>query len=360
MSFNKIFEIGIYKTGTSSLGKAYEILGFRHMGWNANAYDIFIKSNNYEDLYKIIDNYDAFEDGPWHDCDYKLLDLRFPNSKYIILERDDESWIKSVENHSSPLYNSNNIEDKYLEYGWLYDKELQKEKMISYKRKKYDEIKEYFKYRPNDLLIMNIKEGWDRLCFFLNKDKPIIEFPILNISKTIKKTNKIFDIGIFIGQSTNIIFKILGLNHKSDSRQLKLLYNEYKSMDLLYEIIDEYDSFDGDPWREIDYKLVNNRYPNSKFIFSYIDDDKWIDNLEKIFSPKYNINNFEEIYLNKNWIENREQYIESLIKYKNNKLNNIKKYFLDKNNILNYNLKEGWNPICDFLELKKIKIKFPV
>ena len=29
----KVFEIGLMKTGSSSLGKAYEILGYKHKGW---------------------------------------------------------------------------------------------------------------------------------------------------------------------------------------------------------------------------------------------------------------------------------------------------------------------------------------
>lgn len=360
MSFNKIFEIGIYKTGTSSLGKAYEILGYRHMGWNADAYDEFVKTNNYEILYKIIDNYDAFEDGPWHDCDYKILDIKYPNSKFIILDRDNEEWIKSVENHSSPLHNSNNIKDKYLEYGWLYDKELQKEKMIMFKNSKYDEIKNYFKNRKNDLLVMNIQDGWKPLCIFLGKEIPIINFPVLNISKKINKVNKIFDIGIFIGCSLNIIFKILGYNHKSDCNTLNELYNSYKNIDLLSDIIDNYDSFDGNPWREIDYKLIDMKYPNSKFIFSYLEDDIWINNLEKIFSPKYNINNLNETFLVKDWIINRDEYIKNLLNYKSNKLKNICEYFRNKNNILYYNLEGGWSPICNFLELKTIKINFPI
>lgn len=30
----KIFEIGLMKTGTTSLGKAYEHLGLKHKGWD--------------------------------------------------------------------------------------------------------------------------------------------------------------------------------------------------------------------------------------------------------------------------------------------------------------------------------------
>ena len=359
MSFNKIFEIGLYKTGTSSLGKAYELLGFKHMGWNADAYDKFIESNNYEDLIEIINNYDAFEDGPWHDCDYKILDKYFPNSKFIILERDDDEWIKSVEHHSSPLYNSNNIHEKYLEYGWIYDKKSQKEKMINYKKDKYNEIKEYFKYRNNDLLVMDIKEGWIPLCKFLNLNLPLFDFPVLNISKKKNKINKIFNIGIYTGHSLELIFRMLGFNHKSVTDELDYTFMKTRDVNILYDIIDKYDSFDGDPWREIDYETIDKKYPNSKFIFTYIDDVKWINNLEKIFSPNFNINNLPKYCLDTEWIYNKKNKIKNLIDYKNKKIIEINNYFHNKDNILYYDLNDGWYPLCKFMGFKLINIDFP-
>lgn len=39
----KIFEIGLMKTGTTSLGRAYEKLMFKHMGWNPELYNIWKK-----------------------------------------------------------------------------------------------------------------------------------------------------------------------------------------------------------------------------------------------------------------------------------------------------------------------------
>lgn len=357
---NKIFEIGLFKTGTSSLGKAFEILGYKHMGWNKDAYDRFIYNNNYEDLFEIINNYDTFEDGPWHDCDYKILDQRYPNSKFILLERDNNDWVKSVEQHVSPIYNSNNIEDKYLEYGWIYNKEKQKEKMIKLKTNKYNEIREYFKNRSQDLLVMDIKEGWIPLCKFLNKDIPNISFPILNISKKKDEINKIFDIGIYTGDSMSIIYNMLGFKHKSGCEYINKLYKDGNNKDLIYQIINQYESFDGDPWRDMDIELLDKLYPNSKFIYSYVDDYKWINKLELIFSPKYNINNFEEKYLNNDWVNKREECIKNLIDYKNNKLKKIVEYFKNRDNILYYNLDSKWGPLCKFLNFNEINVKFQI
>jgi hypothetical protein len=179
----KIFEIGIMKTGTSSLGLAYEKLGFKHKGWSEELYEEF-KQNKFDNIFKIIDKYDAFEDGPWHDINFIILDKKYKNSKFILLERDNESWIKSVEYHTSPKYNINNIKDKYLDYRWLKDRESLITEKIKWKNKKYKKIKEYFiqQNRYNDLLIMKITDGWPPLCKFLNVPIPNCDFPKINTS----------------------------------------------------------------------------------------------------------------------------------------------------------------------------------
>ena len=44
-------------------------------------------------------------------------------------------------------------------------------------------IKEYFRDRTDNLLVMNIcaGEGWETLCPFLNKHTPNVQFPKLNV-----------------------------------------------------------------------------------------------------------------------------------------------------------------------------------
>lgn len=189
----KIFEIGVKKTGTSSLGAAYYHLNYRAAAWNPELYDEWIETGekDYDLLFAEIEKYEAFQDGPWHDCDYKKLDVKFPGSKFILLERDDESWLKSVEKHESPEYNVNNIDSKYLYDEWIIDRESTKAKRLEWKNNKYKEIKRYFANRPEDLLIMNIcaGDGWEKLCPFLGKKPPLkpnykpFPFPCANKSK---------------------------------------------------------------------------------------------------------------------------------------------------------------------------------
>ena len=190
---NKIFEIGVMKTGTTSLGSAFDILGFKRCGWSPKIAKLFKESqNDYEILFNEINKYDAFEDGPWHDCDFRILDKKYPNSKFILLERDDTSWIRSLEHHTNRMYErANRIYDKndiqksatdFWNKGWE-DPDKFKQIMINFKNQKYKKIKNYFSERPNDLLSMKISEGWSPLCNFLNKPIPNREFPKDNITK---------------------------------------------------------------------------------------------------------------------------------------------------------------------------------
>ena len=188
MKINKIFEIGLPKTGTTSLQNAYKILGFRGQSWHPQRYRRF-KKEGIECLFPMIENFDAFEDGPWHDCDYRILDQRYPNSKFIILERNNDDWIRSKEKHESPIYNVNKIKSDFLIDDWIIDRENYIKKSIQHKETKYKGIKEYFKDRPDDLLVMNIceGEGWEKLCPFLGKPIPNEPFPLRNIAGKIKE-----------------------------------------------------------------------------------------------------------------------------------------------------------------------------
>ena len=89
---NKIFGIGFQKTGTSTLGQALEILGYRVKAETPRAL-IPILRGNFKKIQKIIDKYDALEDTPWFMI-YRQLDLLYPGSRFILTLRDKESWFR--------------------------------------------------------------------------------------------------------------------------------------------------------------------------------------------------------------------------------------------------------------------------
>ena len=171
--FNKVFEIGVPKTGTTSLGKAYSILGLKQKGWSEKLFKEW-QRGEYNNIFKTIDSFDAFQDGPWHDIRFSILDEKYPNSKFIILERDNETWYRSMEYQYKIKFQRE----------WFLNKS--KNEHINRKLKKYEKIKDYFKNRPYDLLTLNIIETddpWGKLCGFLGLPRPHHNIPFPHINK---------------------------------------------------------------------------------------------------------------------------------------------------------------------------------
>lgn len=174
-SFNKIFEIGSPKTGTSSLHDALKILGLRVKGYDRRLY-LQCLNGDFEETFAQIERFDAFEDGPWHDFDlYKQFDTRHPGSKFILLERDVDDWIKSHEAHFSAQRGARGVAP-------IENYNAERARIIEDHLEKYAEAKRYFANRPDDLLVMDISagEGWEMLCPFLGLEVPAKAFPFSN------------------------------------------------------------------------------------------------------------------------------------------------------------------------------------
>lgn len=100
----KVFVIGFHKTGTSSLGKALQILGYKVCNSLKAANQI--KAKNPEAyraalMQKAKTNlkvYNAFQDTPWFLL-YKELYAAFPNAYFILSKREENAWIRSVNKH---------------------------------------------------------------------------------------------------------------------------------------------------------------------------------------------------------------------------------------------------------------------
>ena len=79
----KVFGIGLSRTGSTSLNRALELLGYRSH---------FVKS--YDEFESSISDYDAYTHTPLVPV-WRELDQRFPGSKFILTVRDRESWVRS-------------------------------------------------------------------------------------------------------------------------------------------------------------------------------------------------------------------------------------------------------------------------
>ena len=109
----------------------------------------------FSDMTKCTDNKDAKDY-------YKLLDIQYPGSKFILNIRDVDNWILSRMNHGK-----GKLLKRHLNYH-----NCDKDEIISIWKQIYfthiKEVKNYFKNRNSDLLIFDIeKDNVDKIIDFL-------------------------------------------------------------------------------------------------------------------------------------------------------------------------------------------------
>jgi hypothetical protein len=115
----------------------------------------------------------------------RKLDVAYPGSKFILTLLSEEAWIKAVELHWNPKHNP-------YRCGWdndcftnrvhsiLYGRpDFQREVFLDRYRHHNRDVIDYFRDRPDDLLIMRMSEGagWKDLCGFLGKPVPKYPYP---------------------------------------------------------------------------------------------------------------------------------------------------------------------------------------
>ena len=181
-SQGKIFGIGLSKTGTTSLARALEILGYRTKD--------FIGVKEYRpgrldciDL-DVIDANDAFTDTPIPSF-YRELDQRYPNSKFILTIRDMDGWLKSCKKQfTRALANKETAANNSILVAMYGESVFEKEKFESGYWCYVNGVYDYFRDRKEDLLVLDIcaNEGWDKLCAFLGQPIPEVSFPKANVS----------------------------------------------------------------------------------------------------------------------------------------------------------------------------------
>ena len=186
---NKVFGIGLHKTGTSSLYNGLEELGYRSIHGTKKNSDLIIKAifekrdplyhlhrkfwqskklprdqeiEGFADLYAIIDHFVYF-------------DRQYPDAKFVLTTRQNDSWIQSIKSqiavrHDTPYY-----------HYWYFQNELQ---WVARKEMHENTVREYFAGRPDKLLEIDVTrgDGFDKLCPFLGLDVLDKPFPHKNNS----------------------------------------------------------------------------------------------------------------------------------------------------------------------------------
>ena len=189
---SKIFVLGYNKTGTKSLAKALEILGYNvlHTGESDDFIGFLDKIGNnlhmQRDILSGMDMYDCYIDYPIYEPTvFSHIVDEYPDSKYISLTKNLDGYVDSVLRDKIKR-----IRQGYFDnWNWLGvgDEEVfrnypeyQKEWVKGRAQFKHDSNVRFLNKKNIDYLDMNIcdnGDGWKELCSFLDKSVPNVEFP---------------------------------------------------------------------------------------------------------------------------------------------------------------------------------------
>jgi Sulfotransferase domain len=182
MAQQKVFGIGLSRTGTTSLTEALRILGYR-----AVHCPLSIVTFNGKRLglnTRVVDQYDAFTDSPVAGV-YRELDKSYPGSKFILTTRPIDKWIASVRRMRlsfvllEALPKVRCLAKEICGTASFFDEPA----LLRAYENHGKSVRDYFGNRAGtDLLVLDVSSGdaWDRLSSFLGHHKPSGSFPHYN------------------------------------------------------------------------------------------------------------------------------------------------------------------------------------
>src|SRR5918995_490269 len=151
----KVFGLGLSKTGTSSLGEALKILGIKTKHYPHDRKTLAdLRSGNYK--LSILEEYQGVVDIPVAPY-YAQLDSIYPDSKFILTVRDKDSWLRSTESHWRLMVETLNRkpQDKeFTEFLWasVYGTlRFNRDRCLYVYETHLRNVRDYFQNRPEDL-----------------------------------------------------------------------------------------------------------------------------------------------------------------------------------------------------------------
>jgi hypothetical protein len=161
----KIFVLGLSKTGTTSVGNALALLGYKRLGWKDIRSRSLVQTYLHGDLSALVEQtqyFDAFEDLPWPFVYREMAEL-YPDAKFILtLRRDEETWIRSLRRHmgrgdwgpAEAFYGAQRVEGN-------------EEAVLGVYRNHSKSVRNYFERMPEryaELVVDDGDKNWEVLC----------------------------------------------------------------------------------------------------------------------------------------------------------------------------------------------------
>jgi len=147
---NKVFCIGLHKTGTTTLAHFFRKHGFLsshstswiNKGWKLNLYDFFSDGGSHFDGV--------------NELNYEMLYEKYPKSKFILQTRDTEKWVVSKLKHAG--WDENTIveaddENMIKHEFWRYKSYLTIRKFIEHKFNYEKKLTSFFEKNDSSRLI---------------------------------------------------------------------------------------------------------------------------------------------------------------------------------------------------------------
>ena len=203
----KLINAGLGRTGTTSLKVALERLGF---GPCYHMFDIVSNEERLGQWEKIVcdagrpdwetvfDGYTSAVDGP---CAiyYRQIMETFPEAKIILTIRDSERWYQStydtlyqfaVKGKNLPKANSAQarlyrMTNTMIWNGLFGGRFPDKQYAIEVFRNRNADV--VHSVDPDNLLVYDVRQGWEPLCAFLGVDVPAEDFPHVNDSESMRE-----------------------------------------------------------------------------------------------------------------------------------------------------------------------------
>jgi len=188
----KIFGIGFYKTGTTTLYEALRVLGYHTVnGDTPGSYPGAddgaallrqIEAGNYR--LPTFELFDAFTDNPYFHIWRQIYDL-YPDGKYILTVRDEAAWIASC----VKFYRNRRLRPMRV---WMFGKhadpsasEESRQAWLKAYREHNAAVREHFRSRPHQYFEFDptADPDWHGLCAFLGAPVPAQPWPHANATR---------------------------------------------------------------------------------------------------------------------------------------------------------------------------------
>ncbi|GAA5067914.1 hypothetical protein N0B44_02365 [Roseibacterium beibuensis] len=179
----KVFVIGLSKTGTTTMKDMLTTLGYRVRGPSKTLLAA-IRAGDMDAALPVMEAYDAFEDWPWPLVYRKAYEVYGDRARFVLtVRRDEDTWFRSIEQHgygTSPLKSMKDAYGHYRPFG-------RKAEFTALYRDHTAAARAFFADKPGLFMEFCLEHGdsWDKLCPFLGHPVPTGE-PTPHRNKTAK------------------------------------------------------------------------------------------------------------------------------------------------------------------------------